>query len=212
MTQPNTPPTLVTLARHGRTPWHEGNRYTGSSDIGIDDVGRRQAEALAGWAARARPDALYASDLLRSRETAGTVAAATGLSVGVDARLRELDFGSAEGMMLSELRAVDPGAVERFLRDPVEHHLPGGEHPAAAADRAERALREIAARHAGQHVLVVGHNTMIRLVLCRLVGVPLRAYRTALRGPEPTATTALTFAADGTVTLEHFNRPGGSDG
>ncbi|WP_051426164.1 histidine phosphatase family protein [Jiangella gansuensis] len=212
MTPSATPPTLVTLARHGRTPWHEGNRYTGSSDIGIDDVGRRQAAALADWAVRARPDALYASDLQRSRETAGAVAAATGLTVAVDARLRELDFGAAEGKMLSELRAVEPETVERFLRDPVEHHLPGGEHPEAGADRAEKALREIAARHPGQHVLVVGHNTMIRLVLCRLVGIPLRAYRTALRGPEPTATTALTFAADGTVTLEYYNRPGGSHG
>ncbi|RIQ17858.1 histidine phosphatase family protein [Jiangella rhizosphaerae] len=203
--------TLVTLARHGRTPWHEGNRYTGSSDIGIDDVGRRQAAALAAWAARTGPDALYASGLLRSRQTAEAVAVATGLAVAVDDRLGELDFGAAEGRTLGELRSADPDVVARFLADPVDHHLPGGEHPERAADRAEVALREIAARHPDGHVLVVAHNTIIRLVVCRFLGVPLRMYRTALRGMEPTATTALTFDADGGVMLEHYNREATGD-
>ncbi|WP_116952809.1 histidine phosphatase family protein [Jiangella endophytica] len=197
--------TTITLARHGRTPWHEGNRYTGSSDIGIDEVGQAQAEVLAAHAKEHPPDALYASDLLRARQTAGAVADATGLEVRVDARLRELDFGHAEGRTLAELRTTDPDAAEAFVRDPVAHHLPGGEHPEAAAGRAERALREIAARHPGQRVLVVCHNTLMRLVVCRLTGIPLRAYRTVLRGPDPTATTQLSFGPSA-VMLDHYNQ------
>ncbi|TDD69301.1 histidine phosphatase family protein [Jiangella aurantiaca] len=199
--------TTITLLRHGRTPWHEGNRYTGSSDIGIDEVGRAQAETLAAWAKDEPPDALYASDLLRSQQTAAAVAAVTGLAVHTDPRLRELDFGHAEGRTLAELRATDPDAAAAFVRDPVTHHLPGGEHPEAAADRAEQALREIAARHPDQQVLVVCHNTLMRLVVCRLTGIPLRSYRTVLRGLDPTATTQLSFdAASGVVTLDHYNQ------
>lgn len=197
--------TTITLARHGRTPWHEGNRYTGSSDIGIDDVGRAQAEVLAAHAKEHPPAALFASDLLRSRQTAAAVADVTGLDVQVDPRLRELDFGHAEGRTLAEVRADDPEAAAAFVRDPVAHHLPGGEHPEAAADRAEQALREIAARHPDQHVLVVCHNTLMRLVVCRLTGIPLRAYRTVLRGPDPTATTQLSFT-DEVVMLDHYNQ------
>jgi 2,3-bisphosphoglycerate-dependent phosphoglycerate mutase len=199
--------TTIVLARHGRTPWHDGNRYTGSSDIGLDDVGHQQAAALAAAHRDHPPDALYASDLLRARQTAAAVAAATGLTVRADPRLRELDFGAAEGRTLAELRGTDPDAVAAFERDPVACHLPGGEHPEAAADRAEQALREIAARHPGENVLVACHNTLMRLVVCRLIGIPLRAYRTVLRGPDPTSTTRLDFApATGTVTLDHYNQ------
>ncbi len=199
--------TIITLARHGRTPWHEGNRYTGSSDIGIDDVGRAQAGALAAHVKDDPPDALYASDLLRARQTAAAVVEVTGLDVHVDPRLRELDFGDAEGRTLAELRADDPDTAAAFERDPVAHHLPGGEHPEAAAGRAEQALREIAARHPDQHVLVVCHNTLMRLVVCRLVGIPLRSYRTVLRGPDPTATTRLALSAgEGSAMLVHYNQ------
>lgn len=198
--------TTITLARHGRTPWHEGNRYTGSSDIGIDDVGRRQARALAAWVGHTGTDVLYASTMLRARQTAEPVAEATGLSVHADERLCELDFGDAEGRTLAELRAEDPHAIERFERDPAAHHLPGGEHPERAADRATTALREVAEQHSGRDVFVICHNTLIRLIVCRFVGIPLAAYRTALRGMEPTATTRLTLRSDATVTLEYYNR------
>ncbi|NED98002.1 histidine phosphatase family protein [Phytoactinopolyspora alkaliphila] len=201
-----TSPTTLTLARHGRTPWHEGNRYTGSSDIGIDDVGQQQARALAIWAADAKPHHVYASTMLRARQTAQPVGETLGLDVTTDARLCELDFGEAEGHTLDELRVTHPRAVELFLQDPSAHHLPGGEHPEDAATRATSALTEIAGRHPGQDVLVICHNTLIRLIVCRYLGVPLSAYRTALRGMAPTATTQLSVRAGGTVTLEYYNR------
>ncbi|MBB5789551.1 histidine phosphatase family protein [Jiangella mangrovi] len=198
--------TTITLARHGRTAWHEGNRYTGSSDVGLDDVGHQQAAALAAAQRGADvPDALYASDLLRAQQTAAAVAAVTGLAVHTDPRLRELDFGAAEGRTLAQLRAADPDAVAAFEHDPVAHHHPGGEHPEAAADRAQRALLDVVDRHPDQNVLVICHNTLMRLLVCRLTGIPMRTYRTALRGPEPTATTRLAFGAGGTVTLDHYN-------
>ncbi|WP_053204054.1 histidine phosphatase family protein [Jiangella muralis] len=198
--------TTITLARHGRTTWNEGSRYIGSSDLKLDDVGHQQAAVLAAAQRGAdAPDALYASDLLRARQTAAAVAAVTGLAVHTDPRLRELDFGAAEGRTLAELRAIDPDAVAAFELDPVAHHLPGGEHPEAAADRAERALREAVDRHPDQNVLVICHNTLMQLVVCRLAGIPLRTYRTALRGPEPTATIRISFGAGGTVTLDHYN-------
>jgi probable phosphoglycerate mutase len=201
-----TSPTTITLARHGRTPWHEGNRYTGSSDIGIDDVGREQAAALAAWAIDARPDVLYASTMLRARQTAQPVSEALGLDVTTDARLCELDFGEAEGLTLDEVRATHPRAVELFVRDAAEHHLPGGEHPEDAATRATSALTEIAGRHPGLDVMVICHNTLIRLIVCRYLGIPLGTYRTALRGMAPTAATQLSFRPDGAVTLEYYNR------
>ena len=108
--------TTIVFARHGRTEWHHGNRYTGSTDLPIDEVGHQQARQLEEWAQDFRPDALWASPMLRARQTAQPVAASLGLTPVLDERLRELDFGSAEGQMLSEL---PPAVAKAFELDPV---------------------------------------------------------------------------------------------
>lgn len=201
--------TQVVLARHGRTAWHAPNRYTGSSDIPLDEVGERQAAALAGWAKEAELTGLACSDLIRARATAAPVAAATGLVPAVDARLRELDFGSAEGRTLDEVRAVDPQVAARFVADPVEHHFPGGERPDDAVHRALAALTELVAADPGGRLLVVAHSTLIRLLTCAVLGVPLREYRRRLPALAPAATTTLRFGArpDEPVALLAYNVP-----
>ncbi|MEV4758459.1 histidine phosphatase family protein [Micromonospora sp. NPDC049559] len=187
--------TTVVLARHGRTPWHHPNRYAGRSDVPLDEVGVRQAEALARWAARAELTALVCSPLRRAVATAAPTAAATGLVPLVEPRVRELDFGVAEGRTLAELREADPALVARFEADPATYHFPGGEPPAEAVARALDALTALAADHPGGRVLVVAHNTLIRLVTCAVLGVPLAEYRRRLPALDPAATTTLRLPA-----------------
>jgi probable phosphoglycerate mutase len=195
--------TIVVLARHGRTEWHHGNRYTGSTDLPIDEVGHRQAQCLKEWAEDFAPDALWSSPMLRARQTAAPAAEALGLTVMVDERLREVDFGSAEGKRLGEL---PPSVARAFELDPVGGHFPGGEDPAAAADRVEQAFHQLGRDHLGQKVLVVAHNTLIRLVVCRVLGLELKEYRRLLPALGPAALVRLRWQ-DGTVGLEAFNTP-----
>lgn len=194
--------TTVVLARHGRTAWHHGNRYCGSSDLPIDAVGRRQAEYLRSWAVEEyRPDAVWSSPMLRARQTVEPTAEALGLTPAVDARLREVDFGDAEGKRLSEL---PPAVAKAFELDPVGSHFPNGEHPADAADRVTEVFHEIGA--GGGKVLVVAHNTLIRLLICRVLGLELRDYRRLLPVLGPAALVRLRWQ-DGTVGLEAYNVP-----
>ncbi len=169
--------TDLVLVRHGETVWHTEGRYAGSSDIELSARGREQAERLGRWARRAGLAALWASPLRRTQATAAPVAAATGLSPRIDERLREVDFGRAEGRTLAEMQAAFPDELHAFFKDPVGSHLPGGEDPRTAADRAVECLAEIAATHDGDRVLVVLHTTLIRLALCCLLGLALRDYR-----------------------------------
>ncbi|GLW63375.1 hypothetical protein Arub01_16190 [Actinomadura rubrobrunea] len=166
--------TTLFVARHGETVWHAENRYAGVSDVALSDTGRRQAEALGRWAERAGIEALWASPLGRARATAAPAAAALGLPLTVDADLAEVDFGSAEGRTLSEL---PPDQVAAFRADPVNTPFPGAEDPREAAARGAAALRRVAAAHPGARVLVVAHNTLMRLALCELLGIPLPRYR-----------------------------------
>ena len=168
----------VVLARHGQTVWHAENRYAGSSDVDLTPAGREQAALLARWAAVTKPDALYCSPIRRAQETIAPTSDALGMAVRTVADLRELHFGVAEGQTIGELAAADPEMVAAFKSDPVANHFPEGESPVAAAERGASAVRSIASAHPGQTVLVVAHNTLIRLTLCALLGLPVGRYRT----------------------------------
>lgn len=169
--------TDLVLVRHGQTEWHAENRYAGITDIPLTPRGVEQARQLAGWARAARLAAVWTSDLTRAQLTASPCAEAIGSRPQVDERLRELDFGQAEGLTTTEMRGRFPDALTAFHTDPVTDHLPGGENPADAAHRFTSCLYDIAEQHPGDRVLVVAHTTAIRLALCRLLGLPLRDYR-----------------------------------
>ncbi|MET8448295.1 histidine phosphatase family protein [Streptomyces sp. NPDC005209] len=169
--------TALLLARHGQTVWHAENRYAGVSDVALTDVGREQAEALGRWAAAHPVDAVWTSTVSRAIATAEPACRALGLTPHRDADLRECDFGGMEGRTLAELAAEDPRAARAFRDDPVAHAFPGAEDPRAAAARGAAALHRVAAAHPGGRVLVVAHNTLLRLVLCSLLGIPLAEYR-----------------------------------
>jgi probable phosphoglycerate mutase len=195
--------TIVVLARHGRTDYHHGNRYAGSTDLPLDEVGRLQAERLKEWAEDFAPDALWSSPMLRARQTVAPTAEALGLEPVLDDRLREVDFGSAEGRRLSQL---PPDVAKAFELDPVGAHFPDGEDPAAAADRVLEAFQPIGSQHQGRKVLVVAHNTLIRLLVCKVLGLELRDYRRLLPTLDPAALVRFRWQ-DGTVGLEAYNSP-----
>lgn len=202
-------PTTLWLSRHGQTVWHAENRYAGTSDVNLTDVGREQATALAGWADRHRPDAFYSSPVRRALETAAPVAAVLGMAPTVEEDLREVHFGIAEGLTIKDLRTRHPAAAARFESDPIAGSFPDAEAPADAADRGVSALRRIAARHAGGSVLVVAHNTLIRLALCSLLGIPLAHYRRSLPRLDNGTLTSIRLvgAADAGCALLSFNVP-----
>jgi probable phosphoglycerate mutase len=90
--------------RHGNTDWNGSDRVQGQTDIRLNDLGRSQAVAAARRLAALRPDAVVASNLVRAAETAGTLAAQTGLPVRLDTRLRERFFGEWQGHTIDEIR------------------------------------------------------------------------------------------------------------
>ena len=158
--------------------WHSDNRYAGgSSDIDLTPKGRDQAQALARWCVGFAPDAVISSPVRRAVETAAPSAAAAGIPLEIVEGLREVGFGLAEGRTIDELISLDGAMVDRFRTDPVAHPFPGAEPPEQAADRAADALRLLAEQFDGAKILVVAHNTLLRLAICRLLGLPVSRYR-----------------------------------
>lgn len=197
----------VLLVRHGETTWHAENRYAGSSDVRLTGHGAAQAAALARHVVLTAepPVAVHSSPLSRALATAGPVAGSLGLTVDVEPELREAHFGIAEGRTLAEL---PQDVVARFRADPVAGAFPDAESPTAVAERAVAAIGRIAeqAERSGGPALVVAHNTLLRLALCHLLGIPLPAYRRALPRLENVAITEVGIEA-GHAGLYRLNAP-----
>ncbi len=198
--------TRLILARHGETIWHEANRYCGASDIPLSQRGIDQAEQLARWSKTAGLTALLTSNLIRARQTAEPVTRETGLTASVDARLREIDFGQVEGKTPAEVQKTMATAWADFVADPVVNYLPGGEDPLAAVERGAAAIGHIVATQTLGPILVVMHSTLIRLLLCRWLGLSISEYRRTFPVLHNVALTEIQFEGN-QFSLASYNVP-----
>lgn len=197
----------LALVRHGETVWHAENRYAGRSDIELTPKGLQQAATLAAWAHSAALDAVWSSSLARAKFTAEPSARELRLPLQIEPRLVELHFGEAEGLTSGEMEARFPERRRAFLADPVANYLPGGEDPVAAVQRGMAGLHAIVkALPLNGRALVIAHNTLIRLLLCHILDVPLSRYRTLFPKLANATLTEFGFADTGTALLA-FNAP-----
>lgn len=158
----------ILFVRHGHTAWNADHRRQGHIGPGLDAIGREQArqaaQAVAGMHAARQVTAVYSSDLARAAETAAPIAAALGLPVIADPRLRERHQGAWQGRLSEAIRAADPAGYDAILGDPLHSGPPQGETGRQVLDRMAEALDEIAERHAGERVVVVSHGGALSLL------------------------------------------------
>ena len=124
------------LVRHGRTKANVEKRFVGRTDVPLDAHGRGEA-AL--WAARMKAEnraGLYASPLLRARQTAE----ALGSAIPLDS-LQELDQGNLEGKRFEDLDPALLPFFESWRKDPTNAVIPGGESLGQCRDRVLLGLR-----------------------------------------------------------------------
>jgi broad specificity phosphatase PhoE len=124
----------VVLLRHGRTAHNADGRIQGQLDVGLDELGRVQAEALGTVFAADPPAVVVSSDLSRAADTAQAVCDHVGLPLVLDVRLRETFFGSWQGLTGPEVAASWPAEYDAWRR--WEGSPVGGETPAEVAARA----------------------------------------------------------------------------
>ena len=197
--------TTIDLLRHG-TP--EGGRaYRGN---GIDDPLSEKGWAQM-WAAVGGESAegcpwthIVCSPLIRCRDFAEALGARHGLPVAVDARFREVGFGSWEGRTPAQIQHDNPDEYAAFFRDPVHCRPPGAEPLADFVTRVARAFDDCLKRFAGERVLVVAHAGVIRAVMAHVLQADLAcAYRVAVNNA------CFTRCRQGErgLVLEFHNRP-----
>jgi broad specificity phosphatase PhoE len=203
VTEPAPVVTTVThLLRHGRTEHTPERRFSGSSDLALSQLGRADAAAAAAHLAGRGIDAIVASPLLRTRQTAEAAAEVLGVPVTTDADLRELDFGDWEGLTAAEAQAKSPLAFRRWSAS-IDVRPPGGESIAEVSTRVARARQRVLDQHAGTTVLVVSHVTPIKLLLAAGLGVGDEiVHRVFL---EAASLSTVTWSSDGRSSVRLLN-------
>jgi alpha-ribazole phosphatase len=167
--------TTLLLIRHGQTDWNLEGRYTGQSDVPLNETGREQARELAALlvAEQVPPDVIYASDLERARETAEIIAGRFGLPVQTDGRLREVNQGEWEGMYFPDIVARYAQEFAEREADPLNVAPPGGETVGQVQARVQAAVADMAARYPAQRVAVVAHGMVLALIRLEAYGYPV---------------------------------------
>jgi broad specificity phosphatase PhoE len=156
--------TRLLIVRHGETDWNREGRWQGHAGPGLNELGRRQAAAIAGRLAHDAPDVLISSDLARATETAALIGERTGLEARLDPRFREVDVGEWSSLTRSEVSERYPEAYRQW-----EHGrnagYPGGETFQELQDRCQAALDDLLDHEAGRTIVLVAHGGSIRAMI-----------------------------------------------
>jgi broad specificity phosphatase PhoE len=165
----------ILLARHGETAWNVAGRHQGQGyDIPLSEVGQAQALAL-GERLRGVPlNRVVASPLVRARATAELALGARAAQLRCDPALMEIAHGEWEGRLATEIRDLYPDLQRAWREAPHTVTLPGGESFQQVLERAWPAFC-LACEGLGvdDTLLIVTHDGVNRVLLCRILGLPL---------------------------------------
>ncbi|MCB9097958.1 MAG: histidine phosphatase family protein [Anaerolineales bacterium] len=164
--------TTLYLIRHGETPWNVEGRYQGQFDPPLTENGFRQAQVTAEALSVLKFDAIYSSDLARAKLTAEALADKLNLPIHLDERLREIHQGEWQGVLIGDIRAGWPEAINGWESDPWRRSPPGGETLPQLQDRVFTAIDDIAARHPNGTVALFTHKLPIALLKIRYQDYP----------------------------------------
>ena len=171
-------PTRIIAIRHGETTWNVDTRIQGRLDIPLNATGRSQAARMAQALKHEPIAAVYASDLVRAWETAEYLGRAHGLTVNVEAGLRERGFGDFEGMTFAEIETRLPEQSMRWRKRDPEFAPSGGESLVDLNRRVVEAVERLAARHPGELIAMVGHGGVMDVLYRAAARLHIQAPRT----------------------------------
>jgi broad specificity phosphatase PhoE len=169
--------TKIILVRHGHVEGIEPPRFRGRTEIPLTELGIRQARRTArrigaGW----RPAAVYTSPMGRCVATGEAIAQEVGVGRQTLAGLNDLDYGAWQWRTYDEIETQAPQLLAVWRTAPHLFRFPDGESLQDLVARAADCLRLVLDRHAGQVVVMVGHDSVNRALLLQLLDQPLSAY------------------------------------
>ncbi|TWH51747.1 histidine phosphatase family protein [Sporomusa sp. KB1] len=165
---------LVYLVRPGKIQLGDDQRrYIGQIDVPLNEEGINQARNLCRRLGDVDISSVHCSDLSRSRQTAEIIASPKAIAVISHKKLREINFGKWEGRTITEIAKNYPEAFRERGTDLSYYCVPGGESYIDCSRRVVSAFHDILRSSTG-NILITGHNDVNRLLLCYILGAPVK--------------------------------------
>lgn len=193
------------LIRHGETAWNPDNRFQGSADTELSEKGREQARRLGERLRGKRIDRIISSPLSRARETAEAIAGHHGLTVEIEPRLCEVNYGYWEGKNASELLAEGDPGIGDYLRDRDYYGFPGEGTLNNARYRIGSYLDELKRGYweTDEVIVLVGHAAIFRMGIFHLLDIGNIYYYRIV--PSNTGITTFSLSKEKGIRLECYN-------
>lgn len=163
--------TTVLLVRHGECRGNIEGLFRGRVDFPLNETGLRQAKEVAAALAPFRPGAVFTSPLLRAKQTAEAIAAASSAPLVVEEGFNNTCLGTWEGRSKTEIAAEYPGQWRLWLENPEALSIEGAESMADVLERSLKSLDRIVGEYEGKTVAVVTHRTVIKPLLAGCLGI-----------------------------------------
>ena len=165
---------MLYIMRHGKTDWNAKRKLQGCTDIPINDEGREMAIAASEEYKDIHFDVCYCSPLIRAKETAEIVLDGREVPIIYDDRLKEMCFGTYEGIENSF--QIPDCPINVFFKDPANYIEPvdGGESMDELFARTGEFLEEVIEPElaAGKDIIIVGHGAMNSSIICQINDLP----------------------------------------
>jgi broad specificity phosphatase PhoE len=163
--------THIILTRHGQTEWNRVERFRGQIDVPLNELGHRQAQAIAQALAVEAISAIYASPLQRAQDTARPLAERLGLPIQTLSGLLDINYGRWATLSLEEAAQRDPAMYALWRTQPHLAQPPEGETLNIVRARVVAALERVVAAHPAQTVALVGHQVVNKIMACAVLGL-----------------------------------------
>jgi probable phosphoglycerate mutase len=167
----------ILLVRHGETTWNREGRYQGRTDIPLSEHGQAQVQRLGDRLRSVPIAAAIASPLSRAKTTAEAILAGRSLALELDAGLLEISHGGWEGKLASEVER-DHAEMFGVWRTAPGRDAAAGPDAETLGDVEARAwpvLETLCARLGADDTgLIAAHDAVNRVLLCRVLGLPLQ--------------------------------------
>lgn len=176
--------TKILLTRHGHVEGIQPARFRGREPLELTARGRSEAAALAERIAGAfRPNGIYTSPMGRCVATGAAIAKTCGIAAEVCDDLNDIDYGAWQFKAFGQAEKDDPSLFAAWFETPQLVRFPNGESLQDLAARSANALRFVLARHPHDTIVLVGHDSVNRVLLLQCLDLPLSAYWRLAQAP-----------------------------
>jgi len=158
------------LMRHAQTVWNREKKIQGHCDSPLTADGKKQALGGGQILAQFAWDRILASDAGRALATAEIINTVLKISLTIDSRLKEQDWGQWEGKTVRQIEAEAPQVLDAQVKAGWDFCPPGGESRRSVLKRSQQVLQEAAERYPGQKLLVVIHEGVVKSLIYHLCG------------------------------------------